>query len=95
MYIHGSLGIIFLVITILKAELLLPLNKLWMKFGLLLSFIVGPIVMGLIFFGMFTPIAFLMRLFGRDELSIKLNHKTSYWVNRKIKEQTESFKNQF
>ena len=38
---------IFAVVTFLKSELLLPLNKLWMRFGLLLGMIVSPIVLGL------------------------------------------------
>ena len=82
--------------TLLKAELLLPLNKLWMSLGLLLGMIVSPIVLGIIFFGMFTPISQLMKLFGRDELRLKLKNRGSHW---RLKELTstppESFKNQF
>ena len=73
-----SLAIFFLVISVgfficsfLKPELLLPLNKLWMRFGLLLGFIINPIILGLIFFLLFTPITFVMRLIGRDELFLK------------------------
>ena len=94
-YILGTLCGMFLVITIINAKILLPLNKLWMKFGILLGMIVNPIIMGIIFFGIFTPIATLMRLFGRDELHLRLKKKKTYWISRKDTEENNSFKNQF
>ena len=103
-YLSGSLtwvyslvtaAVIFFVVSIFKADALLPLNKLWMRFGLLLGKIVSPIVLGVIFFGLFTPIAFLMRINGRDELRLKLQNKASHWILRSEPFQEESFKNQF
>lgn len=88
-------SLIFLLITMVKANILLPLNKLWMRFGLLLSMIVSPIVLGIVFFGLFTPIAFLMRIYGRDELKLKFMNKTSHWILRSEPLQTDLFKNQF
>ena len=81
-FLLASLGIIFLIITLIKPDTLLPLNNLWMKFGLLLSIIISPIVLGLIFFGLITPISLITRLFGRDELNLKLK-KNTYWLPRK------------
>ena len=69
----------FLIITIINANLLLPLNRLWIGLGLVLGAIINPIIMGFIFFGLFTPISILMRFFGRDELLIRQKDKTSYW----------------
>jgi hypothetical protein len=66
-----------------------------MQFGLLLSKIVSPIVFGIIFFGLFTPIAILMRLWGRDELRLKFKRKTSHWISRSEPIQADSFKQQF
>ena len=86
-------GVMLFVITFLKADLLLPLNKLWMHFGLLLGKIISPLVLGMIFFFIFTPIAFLMLLCRRDELRLKFKNKTSHWILRS--EQKGSFKNQF
>ena len=86
---------IFLIITLFKSESLLPLNKLWMRFGLLLGMIVSPIVLGVIFFGLFTPIAMLMRLSGRDELRLKFTQKASHWISREEPVKSESFKHQF
>lgn len=94
-YVFAATALIFLLITIVKADALLPLNKLWMQFGLLLSKIVSPIVFGIIFFGLFTPIAILMRLWGRDELRLKFKRKTSHWISRSEPIQADSFKQQF
>jgi len=86
---------VFVVITIVKADVLLPLNKLWMRFGLFLGMIVSPVILGVIFFGMFTPIAVLMRIRGRDELRLKFNNKASHWISRSTPIQSASFKQQF
>ena len=86
---------VFLIVTLVKSYALLPLNKLWMRFGLLLGMIVSPIVLGVIFFGLFTPIATLMRLSGRDELRLKFLHKSSHWISRSEPVKPESFKHQF
>ena len=86
---------IFLLITLIKSDALLPLNKLWMRFGLLLGMIVSPIVLGIIFFGLFTPIAMLMRLSGRDELRLKFSQQASHWLSRGEPIKSESFKRQF
>ena len=94
-YIFIAASIIFLIITLVRDEFLLPLNKLWMRFGVLLGMIVSPIVLGVIFFGLFMPLAIFMRLFGRDELRIKLSNKVSHWVSRSEPITSDSFRNQF
>ena len=94
-YIFIAAALLFLLVTLIKSDALLPLNKLWMRFGLLLGMIVSPIVLGIIFFGLFTPIAMLMRLSGRDELRLKFTQKTSHWISRGEPVKSESFKDQF
>ena len=94
-YVFIGAALIFLFVTLIKSDALLPLNRLWMRFGILLGMIVSPIVLGIIFFGMFTPIAFLMRLSGRDELRLKFANKTSHWISRSEPIKSDSFNNQF
>ena len=94
-YVFIVTALMFLLITLIKSDALLPLNKLWMRFGLLLGMIVSPIVLGIIFFGLFTPIAILMRLSGRDELRLKFTQKASHWISRGEPIKSESFKHQF
>ena len=62
---------IFFILGLINSKLLAPLNKIWFKFGILLGNIVAPIVMGIIFFFVITPIGITMRLFGKDLLNLK------------------------
>ena len=94
-YIFGAASLIFLFLTLVKDDMLLPLNKLWMRFGFLIGIIVSPFVLGIIFFGIFTPIAFVMQLIGRDELRLKFSKKPSHWISRNKPIKSESFKQQF
>ena len=94
-YVFVAAASIFLIITLIKSDALLTLNKLWMRFGLLLGMIVSPIVLGIIFFGLFAPIAILMRLSGRDEVRLEFTQKSSHWILRNESIKSESFKNQF
>lgn len=93
--ILGFISILFFFVSLLKAELLLPFNIVWMKIGILLGKVISPIVLGTIFFFMFTPIAVIMRLIGRDELRLRLNSLNSYWIKRKSSIKRLSFKRQF
>jgi hypothetical protein len=82
--------------TLIKAEILLPFNKLWMQLGVFLGMIVSPIILGIIFFLIFTPIGFAMRLFGRDELRLRFKkNASSFWISRDSISLNDSFKNQF
>ena len=94
-YVLGTCSIIFFLVTFFKAEILKPLNRLWMSFGLVLGMIVSPIVMGAVFFMIFAPIGILMRLFGRDELLLQFKTKPSYWTKRNNDLQSNSFRRQF
>tara|TARA_B110000967_G_C18460714_1_gene352485 strand:- start:122 stop:511 length:390 start_codon:yes stop_codon:yes gene_type:complete len=87
------LSIIFLILGLLNSSVLSPLNKMWFKFGILLGNFMSPIILGIVFFVVVTPIAFIMRLFGKDVLNLKKNNKKSYWIERSpIK---SKMKNQF
>tara|TARA_B100000902_G_C27033209_1_gene775555 strand:- start:363 stop:746 length:384 start_codon:yes stop_codon:yes gene_type:complete len=76
------IAIIFLALGLINSKVLTPLNKLWFKFGLLLGRIISPIVMGLIFFLVVTPIGLIMRIIGKDLLNLKLNKDKSYWIEK-------------
>ena len=54
--------------TLIRAQWLAPLKRAWMKFGALMHQVVSPVVMGVIFFGVFTPFGVVMRAFGRDAM---------------------------
>ena len=87
------LAIIFIVLGIVNSKLLSPINLLWFKFGILLGRFISPIVMGIIFFLVVTPTAFILRLFGKDVLNLKKNNEPTYWIENKDK--SSRMKNQF
>jgi hypothetical protein len=77
-------------------HLLKSLNKFWSLLGNEISRITSPIILGLIFFLLITPVAFAGRLFGRDELRLSKSNATSYWIEKEqLGLSMQSFKNQF
>ena len=75
-------AIIFLVLGIINSNILLPLNKLWFKFGILLGKIISPIIMAIIFFLVVTPIGLMMRIMGKNLLNLKYSDYKSYWIEK-------------
>lgn len=89
-----AIGMVFLLIAILRPSIFQKPNILWFKFGLFLGAIIAPIVMGIIYFITLVPIGIVMRLAGKDLLSLKIDPDAkSYWVERV--ESQDSMKNQF
>ena len=79
-----AVSIIFLILGLINSKLLSPLNKLWIKLGEILGIIIAPIVMALVYFVILTPVSFIVRIFGKDLLNLKLlKDKETYWIKRK------------
>ena len=91
-----SIAILILIISLTVPIFLSPFNIIWSKIGLLINLITRPIILGLIFFILITPLSIVLRIFGRDQMNLKKLEKNSYWIDRKIsKFDIENFKNQF
>ena len=76
------ISFIFLILGLINSKILTPLNRLWFKFGLLLGKFISPLIMGIIFFIVVTPIGIIMRLLKKDLLNLKYNKKESYWIDK-------------
>ena len=76
------ISIIFLLLGLVNSKTLNPLNKIWFKFGIYLGKIISPLVMGIIFFLVVTPIGLIMRLLNKDLLYLKFNNNNSYWIEK-------------
>ena len=76
------ISLFFLVLGLLRSKILTPLNKIWFKFGIFLGTIFSPLIMGMIFFLIVTPIGILMRIFKKDILHLKFNKNKSYWIEK-------------
>ena len=77
-----TVSVVFLTLGIFNSKILNPLNKLWFKIGIFLGKIVSPLIMGIIFFLVVTPIGLLMRLLGKDLINLKYNNNKSYWIEK-------------
>lgn len=81
--IWTGLSLAFGITALVAPSVLAPLNRLWTKLGLLLSTVISPIVLGLIFYTCITPIGLLLRLTGKDLLRLRIEPDTkSYWIVR-------------
>lgn len=91
------IGAAFLVVALLAPTILAPMNRVWLRFGLLLHRIVSPLVLGIMFFLVITPMGLVMRAFGKDLLRLKFDQSlASYWIERSPPGPApESMKDQF
>ena len=86
-------SLIFLILGLINSKILTPLNIIWMKFGMYLGIFISPIVMGIVFFLVVTPIGIIMKILRKDLLNLRMNKENSYWIEKdKIK---SNMKNQF
>jgi len=91
-----AVAVAFAVVAFVRPQLLQPLNRVWLALGRLLHKIVSPLVMGLIFFAAVTPTGWIMRLRGKDLLSLKRRpDQKSYWIRREPARPETEMKNQF
>ena len=87
------ISLIFLILGLINSKILTPLNKIWFKFGIFLGKFISPIVMGIIFFLVVTPIGLIMKILKKDLLNLKFNKDRSYWIEKT--EPKSKMKNQF
>jgi Saxitoxin biosynthesis operon protein SxtJ len=79
-----AIACVLALVAVSKPSLLAGANRLWMKLGVLLGKVVSPIALGILFYGVFTPLAAVIRLTGKDPLRLKLDRAAdSYWITRK------------
>ena len=57
-----------------------PVYRTWMRFGLMLSKVMTPLIMGIVFFLLITPVAFVLKVLGKDPMARKFDDTDSYRV---------------
>jgi Saxitoxin biosynthesis operon protein SxtJ len=94
--ILGGVGLLLVVVALLHAPLLQPVNRLWMRFGALLASIVNPVIMFVLFATACAPIGLVMRARGYDPLGLRiLPDAQTYWIARELPGAPQSMRNQF
>jgi hypothetical protein len=93
----GGLAVLLVVVSLLRPTLLNPINRLWLKFGLILHKVTTPILMGLVFYGAVLPTGLIMRAAGKDLLRLKRQPRAeSFWIIRQPSgPAAETMKDQF
>ena len=92
-----SVGGALMVTGAVVPKLLTPVYWIWMKLAHLLGWVNTRLLLGIIFFVIITPMAIVMRIFGRDALNQKIDKDAnSYWIPRSpIKSVKEHCERQF
>ena len=88
---------VFCILALSRPSLLAPLNRLWLRFGLLLYKFVNPVVMAAIFYSTVLPTGLIMRALGKDLLRLRREPDApSYWIVREpAGPAAETMKHQF
>jgi hypothetical protein len=75
-------GFVFAALALLRPDWLAPLNRAWTRLGLVLFHIVNPVVLGILYFLVVTPVAYMMRLAGHRSFRMRPEPCETYWVKR-------------
>ena len=95
-FVLFGVAALHLILAYVAPIALSPINKFWKGVGIVVGKIFQPIEVTIIFGLIFLPIAFIMRLFGRDALYLRNRKGDSFWIPRKVQEiSVDSFRNQF
>jgi len=90
------LFVLLQILTYKSKKVLQKLNSSWQRIGIFLGFITNPVLLGGIYIFIITPVAFLGKLFKRDQLELRYSPVKSYWSARLVSHNViDNFRNQF
>jgi hypothetical protein len=74
---------VFFGLALALPRALAPLNRLWLRMGLLLHAVINPVIMALLFYTTVTPIGLVMRVLGKTPLRLQIDRRAAtYWIPR-------------
>jgi hypothetical protein len=83
LFVWLIIGLVFVLVALLMPRTLAPLRRLWLKLGHLMSIVISPIILALMYVLAIVVTGVLIRLSGKDLLSLKLESEVgSYWIKR-------------
>ncbi len=72
---------VFLVCGFIKPIFLKPAQKLWMGFAVIMGWFMSRVILGVLFYVLFTLTNLIARLFGKRFLELSINSEAgSYWI---------------
>jgi hypothetical protein len=76
-------AVLFALAGLVAPGILAPLNRAWVKLGLLLFYVINPLVLGILFYLVFLPIGLVLRWSGKDPLRLRFDSSAhTYWIDR-------------
>jgi len=98
--VHSHLLVIsavFFLFAFTVPKALKPIYAVWMPIALTIGWVITRIILGVLFFLVFTPIGLIMKAFNKTPLELKINKKAnSYWAEKEgAKFDKKSYENQF
>ncbi len=90
-------GSLFCLAALAAPKILTPVNRAWTTLGVLPHQIANPVILGVLFYLVFTPFGLLLRLLGKEFLRLKREPEAnSYWNPRQPPgPEPESMRHQF
>jgi len=77
------LSAIFCFVALVAPKALAPLNRIWTALGALLHRVTNPIILGILFYFIFTPLGWLLRRMDKSTLRLTwVKDAASYWIVR-------------
>jgi len=77
------IGSIALMLGVIYPKALAPLKKLLDWIIAIIGWLTSAISLSIAFYLIFTPICFLLKIFGKDLLNKRMDNASSYWIKRK------------
>jgi saxitoxin biosynthesis operon SxtJ-like protein len=94
--VFWALAVVVGVAGLIAPEIVRPIYVGWMAVGLPIGYVVSHVLFGLLYFVMFSGVALVFRLIGRDKLHRQFDKQAkSYWIKRPPMPQAKSYFNQF
>jgi hypothetical protein len=90
-----SLHLTFLVVSIKFEKFLVVPNHLWFKLSQLLGRISNPMILGIVYLILVTPMALILKIFKRDKLNLNNDFIKSNWNLINSDSNKLNFRNQF
>jgi hypothetical protein len=80
---------------LVQPDWLRPIYSGWMRFGLLASKVTTPLVLGIVFFLLISPMAFFRKLFGRDAMNRQFESAARSYRVESVRKSAKSLENPF
>ena len=87
---------VFFIFGFLQPMLLMPLQKAWMTFAVLMGFVMSRVILTVLFFLILSPLAIISRLTGKTHLDLTFRKPDpTYWNPIKTENEKEYYEHQY